>query len=64
MKTKEYLETLPDGRWQLRGKLNNKRSLAAVCGFYLSLADEIDISMSPTFREYVNERLEYLIGAI
>lgn len=58
---KGYLETLPDGRWQVHGTLLNKLSLAAACGFYLGLADDIDISKSPVFKEYVNERLSYLI---
>ena len=59
--TKNYLEILLDGRWQVKGTLFNKLSLAAACGFYLNLADEVDISNSPEFKEYVNERLTYLI---
>lgn len=62
--TKDHLEILPDGRWQVHGTLLNKLSLAAACGFYLSLADDVDISKSPTFKDYVNERLTYLIEKI
>lgn len=59
--TKDCLETLPDGRWQLHGILQNKVSLAAACGFYLNLADEVDISKSTAFKSYVSDRLAYLI---
>ena len=62
--TKDHLEILPDGRWQVHGILLNKLSLAAACGFYLSLADDVDISKSPAFKDYVNERLTYLIEKI
>ena len=62
--TKDHLEILPDGRWQVHGTLLNKLSLAAACGFYLNLADDVDISKSPAFKDYVNERLTYLIEKI
>ena len=58
---RNYLEILPDGRWRVSGTLNNKLSLSAACGFYLNLADDIDISNSPELKAYINERLTYLI---
>ena len=59
--TKNYIESLPDRRWRVCGTLLNKLSFDAACGFYLGLADDIDISKSPTFKEYVNKRLTSLI---
>jgi hypothetical protein len=62
--TKDYLESLPDRRWRLSGTLLNKLSLDAACGFYLGLADDIDISKSPVFKEYVKERVLSLINVL
>jgi hypothetical protein len=62
--TKDYLESLPDRRWRLSGTLLNKLSLDAACGFYLGLADDIDISKSPVFKEYVKERVFSLINVL
>lgn len=59
--SKDYLESLPDRRWRLCGPLLNKLSLDAACGFYLGLADDIDISKSPVFKEHVRKRVESLI---
>ena len=59
--TKNCLDVLPDGRWQVRGTLYNRLSLAAACGFYLSFPDDVDISKSQVFREFVSERLSHLI---
>lgn len=59
--TKNYLESLPDRRWRVCGTLLNKLSFDAACGFYLGLADDIDISKSPAFKDYVNKRLTSLI---
>ncbi len=58
---KPYLEVLTDGRWRVHGILNNQHSLAAACGFYLTMADDVDITDSPVFKQYVNERLSYLV---
>ena len=58
---KPYLEVLTDGRWRVHGVLNNQHSLAAACGFYLTMADDVDITDSPVFKQYVNERLSYLV---
>lgn len=58
------LEVLPDGRWRVHGVLFNKLSLAAACGFYLTVADDVDISASPAFKQYVNDRLAYLVDRL
>ena len=59
--TKDYLESLPDKRWRVHGTLLNKLSLDAACGFYLGLADDIDISKSPLFKEHIKKRVLSLI---
>ena len=59
--TKDYLESLPDKRWRVHGTLLNRLSLEAACGFYLGLADDIDISKSPVFKEHIKKRVLSLI---
>lgn len=59
-----YLEVLTDGRWRVHGVLHNKLSLAVACGFYLTVADDVDISASPAFKQYVNDRLAYLVDRL
>ena len=61
---REHLEILPEGRWRVRGTLFNQLSLAAACSFYLSVADDVDISSSPALVKYVSERLTSLIEKI
>ena len=58
---KPFLEVLTDDRWRVHGVLNNRLSLAAACGFYLSMADDVDINESAVFKQFINERLSYLI---
>jgi hypothetical protein len=62
--TKDYIDPLPDNRWRVHGKLINKLSLDAACGYYLGQADDIDISGSLEFKEYIVKRLTSLIDKL
>ncbi len=57
----KYIEEASNDWWQVKGELYNKLSLAAACGYYLSIADDIEILDSPEFTDYVVKRLTSLV---
>lgn len=61
---RQCLEILPDNRWRVSGVLLNRYSLDAACSFYLGLADDVDISDSPEFRQFVYDKIASLIEKI